>query len=147
MERILALRGRVYPTDLNHMGGVFGGWIMGKMDKAASITVEGLVIGQAATVFVTDLHFKEPVKNGDIFTIYTNIDSIGRTSIRIHVDFHVRRRETNCECSVVDAIFTFVTVDEAHNKIPVLEVLRHDVEPDILAMAHDGAVNPRYAKK
>ena len=146
MERILALRGRVYPTDLNHMGGVFGGWIMGKMDKAASITVEGLVIGQAATVFVTDLHFKEPVKNGDIFTIYTTIDSIGRTSLRIHVDFHVRRRESNGECSVVDAIFTFVTVDEAHNKIEVLDVLRNDVEEDVRLMAKLGAKNPRYAK-
>ncbi|HQT36629.1 MAG TPA: hotdog domain-containing protein, partial [Sulfuricurvum sp.] len=111
------------------------------------ITVEGLVIGQAATVFVTDLHFKEPVKNGDIFTIYTTIDSIGRTSIRIHVDFNVRRRETNCECSVVDAIFTFVTVDEAHNKIAVLDVLRHDVEEDIREMARLGASTPRYAKK
>lgn len=112
-----------------------------------SIPLEGLVIGQAATVFVTDLHFKEPVKNGDIFTIYTTIDSIGRTSIRIHVDFHVRRRDTNCEYSVVNAIFTFVTVDEAHNKIPVLEVLRHDVESDVLAMAQEGAINPRYVKK
>jgi len=30
----LSLKGRVFPSDLNHQGSVFGGWVMSKMDKA-----------------------------------------------------------------------------------------------------------------
>ncbi|MEA1892270.1 MAG: hotdog domain-containing protein [Campylobacterota bacterium] len=37
--RTLALRIQAYPSDLNPLGTVFGGWIMSMMDKAASIVV------------------------------------------------------------------------------------------------------------
>ncbi len=43
MIRTLALRIQAYPTDLNPMGTVFGGWIMSMMDRAASIAVKDLI--------------------------------------------------------------------------------------------------------
>ena len=135
----LSLRGRVYPTDLNHSGGVFGGWIMAKMDKAASIAIDEILIGQALTVSVTDLHFKEPVKNGDIFTIYTVIDYIGRSSIRVHVDFEVKNHLSNKHYSVVDAYFTFVAIGKDGRPTEVENLLRADATEDIVAMAHAGA--------
>ncbi|MFK5938450.1 MAG: hotdog domain-containing protein [Sulfurimonas sp.] len=52
----ISLRGRAYPGDLNHSGIVFGGWIMAKMDKAASIAVEDIVNSGAVTVSVSDLN-------------------------------------------------------------------------------------------
>ena len=135
----LSLKGRVYPTDLNHSGGVFGGWIMSKMDKAASIAIDEIIIGQALTVSVTDLHFKEPVKNGDIFTIYTVIEHIGRSSIKVHVDFEVKNHISNKLYSVVDAYFTFVAIDNDGNPTEVTKLLRDDATEDIVAMAHAGA--------
>ena len=135
----LSLKGRVYPTDLNHSGGVFGGWIMAKMDKAASIAIDEIIIGQALTVSVTDLHFKEPVKNGDIFTIYTVIDHIGRSSIKVHVDFEVKNHLSNKHYSVVDAYFTFVAIGADGRPTEVEKLLRADATEDIVAMAHAGA--------
>lgn len=126
--KAIALRGRAYPTDLNHSGTVFGGWIMAKMDKAASIAVEDIITSSAVTVSVTDLHFLKPVRNGDIVTIYTEIIKIGRTSIQIDVHVHVKCKESRQEYEVTNAVFTFVCVDEQGDSIAVKDVLREDVE-------------------
>ena len=127
----ISLRGRAYPSDLNHSGTVFGGWIMAKMDKAASIAVEDIVNSGAVTVSVTDLHFLKPIRNGDIVTIYTEIIKIGNTSIQINVDVMVRCKQSHEEYSVTNAIFTFVTVDEDRNSINVRDVIRDDINDDV----------------
>jgi len=137
----LSVKGRVYPTDLNHNGGVFGGWIMGKMDKAASIAVDEIIKSGAVTVSVTDLIFKEPVSNGDIFYIYTEILNIGYSSILINVNFKIRSIDDENQLSelksVVCAKFKFVAIE---NKKPVAicDVLRPDANKKIIAMAYTG---------
>ncbi len=127
----IALRGRTYPTDLNPAGSVFGGWIMAKMDKAASIAVEDIVNSGAVTVSVADLHFLKPVRNGDIFTIYTEIVKIGNSSIEINVGVMVRCRESHEEYKVTEAVFTFVTVGDKGKAVNVRSVIRDDISEDI----------------
>lgn len=127
----ISLRGRAYPSDLNHSGTVFGGWIMAKMDKAASIAVEDIVNSGAVTVSVTNLHFLKPIRNGDIVTIYTEIIKVGNTSIQINVDVMVRCKQSHEEYSVTNAIFTFVTVDEDRKSINVRDVIRDDINDDV----------------
>lgn len=126
--KMIALRGRVFPTDLNHAGTVFGGWLMGKMDKAASITIENILISGAVTVAVSDMSFTRPVYSGAIFTIYTEIRHIGNTSVKVHVDVQIKSRETHEEYSVTQAIFTFVIVDDDRKPRNVREVLRDDID-------------------
>lgn len=123
----ISLRGRAYPSDLNHSGTVFGGWIMAKMDKAASIAVEDIVNSGAVTVSVTDLHFLKPIRNGDIVTIYTEIIKVGNTSIQINVNVMVRCKQSHEEYSVTNAIFTFVTLNEDRKPINVRDVIRDDI--------------------
>ncbi len=130
----IALRGRAYPTDLNPSGTVFGGWIMAKMDKAASIAVDEIVVADTVTVSVTDLHFLKPIRNGDIVTIYTEIIGIGRSSIKIDVNVMVRCKQSHDEYSVTDAIFTFVTLDEEGKSIDVRDVIRDDIDEEIRAI-------------
>lgn len=139
--KTLSVKGRVYPTDLNHNGGVFGGWVMGKMDKAASIAVDEIIKSSAVTVFVTDLHFKHPVSNGDIFYIYTDVITIGYSSILINVDFKIRSIDDENELSelksVVEAKFKFVAIVDKKS-VAVSNHLRPDVSEEIIAMAYMG---------
>ncbi len=132
--RMLSLRVRAYPRDLNPIGTIFGGWIMAKMDKSASIAVEDIVNGTAVTVAVSNLHFIKPIHNGDIVTFYTTISRIGRTSIDISVEAEVRCQSSRCEMPVTDAIFTFVSVDDKGKPIPVSSVIREGVGEEIMAM-------------
>ena len=63
--------------------------------------------------------FIRPVKVGDVLCVYTSVDNIGRTSLKIHVEawakrFHSHRRE-----KVTDGTFTFVAIDDAGRPRPV----------------------------
>ena len=128
----LALKGRAFPTDLNPAGTVFGGWIMSKMDKAASIAVEDVVKSTAVTVAVTNLHFLKPIQNGDIFSIYTEVIEIGNSSIKIDVDVQVKCKESRQEYQVTNAVFTFVVVDADKKPISIKPVIRENLSKDIM---------------
>lgn len=132
----LALKGRAFPTDLNPAGTVFGGWIMSKMDKAASIAVEDIVLSTAVTVSVSDLHFLKPIRNGDIFSIYTEVLAIGNSSIKIKVEVLVKCKTTRKEEHVTDGIFTFVTIGADNKPTNVRSVIREDVGKDIKNLLH-----------
>ncbi|HHH20141.1 MAG TPA: acyl-CoA thioesterase [Campylobacterales bacterium] len=132
----LTLRIQAYPTDLNPIGTVFGGWIMSMMDRAASIAVKDLIHSTAVTVGVTDLHFIKPVRNGDVITVYTTISKIGNSSISIYVEVMVECHhnvvcDEKCEMAVTDATFTFVAVSHEGDTVPVRSVLRNNLSEDV----------------
>ncbi|MEA1953245.1 MAG: acyl-CoA thioesterase [Campylobacterota bacterium] len=120
----LSLKGRVFPSDLNHQGSVFGGWVMSKMDKASSIAVENIIRGNAVTVHVSEINFRKPIYNGDIFTIYTEIVELGTSSITIDVEVKVTNHITYEETEVTDATFKFVSVDERGSSTPLKSMIR-----------------------
>jgi len=123
----LSIKGRVFPSDLNHNGSVFGGWIMSKLDKACSIAVESIIRGRAVTVHVSEINFKKPIYNGNVFTIYTQIVALGKSSITIDVNMNVIDTITCEEIGVTSAQFKFVSVDDSGNSIPLLAVMRPNV--------------------
>lgn len=129
--RQLSLKGRTFPTDLNHAGTVFGGWVMAKMDKAASIQVEEVINSPAVTMSVSNFSFLKPIHNGDVFMVYTQVQRIGNTSIDIHVELIVRSKEDLSEKKVTQGVFTFVAVDTSGKPVKIREVLRSHVAPYI----------------
>jgi acyl-CoA thioesterase YciA len=132
--RQLSLKGRTFPTDLNHAGTAFGGWVMSKMDKAASIQIEEVIKTPAVTVSVSNLNFIRPIHNGDVFMVYTTIEKIGNTSIDVGVELIVRSNEDLSEYTVTQGVFTFVAVDEKGKPVQIRNVLRSYVAPYIKEM-------------
>jgi len=133
--RQLSLKGRTYPTDLNPGGTAFGGWVMSKMDKAASIAVDDIIKSPAVTVTVSRINFLKPIHNGDIFTIYTEITAIGTSSITIYVSVEVKNFETNEQYEVTSAEFKFVAINKEGTPVNVRSVLRDTIiDKDIQAL-------------
>jgi acyl-CoA thioesterase YciA len=128
--RKLSLKGRTYPTDLNPGGTAFGGWVMAKMDKAASIAVDDIIKSSAVTVSVSRINFLKPIQNGDIFIIYTEITDIGNTSITIFVSVEVKNADTNEEYDVTSAEFKFVAIGKDGNPVNVKSVIRQNADED-----------------
>jgi acyl-CoA thioesterase YciA len=56
--------------------------------------------------------FIAPMKVGDVLEIYTAIESIGRTSMKIRIEAWAQRFQTTNSDKVTDALFTFVAVDD-----------------------------------
>ena len=126
--KYLAIRNRIYPKNLNPNGTAFGGFIMAEMDKAASIMVENMIKGKAVTVFVDNLHFIHPVKNGDIISIYVEVKKIGRTSMTLDVSFETRCVLSRDEFAVCDALFVFVAIDDNGKPTPIKPLLRKNAK-------------------
>ena len=115
----LASRTLAMPTDTNPMGHVFGGWIMSLMDCAGKMTATQLANGRVVTAAVSNIAFLQPVEVGDTVCCYTDVTSVGRTSITLGVEVWVLRQGQGERIKVTNAEFTFVAVREDGTKRPL----------------------------
>ena len=109
---VLVIRTIAMPADTNPSGDIFGGWLMSQMDLAASNLAGRVSRGRNATVAVEAMQFLRPVRVGDEVTIYANLKSVGRTSMRIHVDSWARSRFDDESNEVTNAEFVFVALED-----------------------------------
>jgi acyl-CoA thioesterase YciA len=100
------------PADANPSGDIFGGWLMGQMDLAASSIASRRAQGRASTVAVDGMSFLSPVSVGDEVSLYAHLESEGRTSMKIHVEAWRRARSGDESLKVTEATFTFVAIGE-----------------------------------
>ncbi|MBZ7924811.1 acyl-CoA thioesterase [Ensifer adhaerens] len=115
----LTLRTLAMPGDANPAGDIFGGWVMAQMDLASGIRAAEQARGRVVTVAVKEMAFVSPVKIGDTLSIYTEIESIGRTSITLHIEAWAHRSRYNEQEKVTAATFVMVALDETGNPKPV----------------------------
>jgi acyl-CoA thioesterase YciA len=115
----LTVRLIAMPADTNANGDIFGGWVLSQMDQAGGIAAAERARGRVVTIAVEAMTFIRPVKVGDVLCVYTAVDRIGRTSMKIHVEAWARRFRTHLREKVTDATFTFVAIDETGRPRPV----------------------------
>jgi acyl-CoA thioesterase YciA len=108
----LSIRTLAMPADTNQYGDIFGGWLLGQMDIAGGIFAAAISRGRTATVAVDAMSFRKPVFVGDVMCIYTDLIRIGKTSITVHVEAWVIRRNEAGRVLVTDGNFTYVALDE-----------------------------------
>jgi acyl-CoA thioesterase YciA len=115
----LSIRINAMPGDTNANGDIFGGWVLSRMDAAGGVAAVERAKGRVVTVKVDTMHFIRPVKVGDILAVYTEVESVGRTSMKVHVEAWAHRFMTHRAEKVTDATFTFVAIDDAGRPRPV----------------------------
>jgi acyl-CoA thioesterase YciA len=120
----LTVRINAMPADTNANGDIFGGWVMSRMDAAGGIAGVDRAQGRVVTIAVDAMTFIRPVKVGDVLSVYTEVESVGRTSMKIHVEAWARRFRTMVHEKVTDATFTFVAIDEEGRSRPVPQPAR-----------------------
>jgi acyl-CoA thioesterase YciA len=106
-----AIRTIAMPGDTNPAGDIFGGWLMAQMDLAAGNVAARRARGRCATVAVEKITFLSPVKVGDEVTVFAELVSVGRTSMRFQVSAWRRARDSDRSTRVTEAEFTFVALD------------------------------------
>ncbi|KAA0971790.1 acyl-CoA thioesterase [Aureimonas fodinaquatilis] len=115
----LTVRVPAMPADANAAGDIFGGWVMAQMDLAAGIKGAERAQGRVATIAVDRLVFKRPVKIGDTLSVYTTVEHVGRSSIRILVESWAQRHLTSDNVKVTEGVFTMVALDQNGLPTPV----------------------------
>src|SRR3954469_22821050 len=82
----LTVRVSAMPADANANGDIFGGWVLSRMDQAGGIAGVERARGRVVTVALDAMTFLRPVRIGDVLAVYTHVEHVGRTSMRIHVE-------------------------------------------------------------
>lgn len=115
----LSLRTLAMPADTNQNGDIFGGWVLGQMDIAGGIFASKLAQGRTVTVAINAMTFRKPVYVGDVISIHTELIKVGNTSVAVHVEAWVQRRNQTNAILVTDGNFTYVAIDDAGRPRPV----------------------------
>ncbi len=115
----LTVRTLAMPADTNANGDIFGGWVLSQMDQAGGIAGVERARGRVVTIAVDAMTFIRPVKVGDVLCVYTVVEHVGRTSMKIHIEAWSRRFQTGVREKVTVATFTFVAIDDEGRPRPI----------------------------
>ncbi|WP_028002990.1 acyl-CoA thioesterase [Sinorhizobium meliloti] len=115
----LTLRTLAMPGDANAAGDIVGGWVMAQMDLSCGIRAAERARGRVVTAAVKEMAFAMPVKIGDTLCIYTDIVTVGRTSMTLKVEAWAQRYLSHVMEKVTDAIFVMVALDSTGKPTPV----------------------------
>ena len=115
----LTVRLVAMPADTNANGDIFGGWVLSQMDQAGGIAAVERAQGRVVTIAVEAMTFIRPVKVGDVLCVYTSVDKVGRTSMKLHIEAWAQRFRTHVREKVTVATFTFVAIDDEGRPRPV----------------------------
>ncbi len=115
-----AIRVVLMPRDANPQGSIFGGVILSLIDQAAFVEA----IRQAShhrfvTVAFETVEFHEPVRIGDVVSLWATTERIGTTSIRVRVDVCALRQGESEEEKVTTGHVALVAVDEKRRPIEI----------------------------
>jgi acyl-CoA thioesterase YciA len=117
--REAVIRTIAMPSDTNPAGDIFGGWLMSQMDLAAGNAAARRARGRCATVAVDGMTFHSPVHVGDEISVFAELLSVGRTSMKFKVEAWRRSRDGDESVKVTEASFTFVAIDSGSRPRPV----------------------------
>lgn len=107
------------PSDANPAGDIFGGWVISQMDIAAGICAGQHAHSRVVTVAMDAMSFIQPVRIGDVLSVYTELEKVGRSSMHIHVEAWAKRNRIGECVKVTEAKFTFVALDEYGKTVSV----------------------------
>jgi acyl-CoA thioesterase YciA len=82
------------------------------MDIAGGTLAARVAKGRVATVAITAMTFIQPIKVGDLVSIYGDVTKIGRSSITIALETIVQRRLDPTPIQVTHGTFVFVAIDD-----------------------------------
>ncbi len=110
------------PRDTNAAGTIFGGVILSYIDQAGAEEAIWQGARRVVTVAMNQVVFHEPVYVGDLVSFYTELISVGRTSVTVKVLVKSARRFNRNEMvDVTKAEITYVNVDADGRPIPIAE--------------------------
>src|ERR1700712_2940861 len=105
----LCTRQLAMPADTNQNGDIFGGWLLGQMDLGGGIFASKAAKSRTVTVAIDAMNFRKAVYIGDVVSVHATLVRMGRTSITVHLEAWVLRRNEDHSILVTDGNFTYVS--------------------------------------
>lgn len=127
----------VLPSETNPIGNMFGGELLARMDRAASISARRHSMRIVATVSVNHVDFNKMIPLGSVVTIEAKVSRAFNSSMEIYLDVWIEDRESGIRSKSNEAIYTFVAVDETGRPVSVPELVP---ETELEKLRFEGAL-------
>lgn len=113
----------VLPSETNPLNNLFGGELLARMDRAASIAARRHSRRITVTASVNHVAFNRSVPLGSVVTVEAAVSRAFKTSMEIFIDVWIEDRISGERVKANEAIYTFVAVDETGTptEVPQLE--------------------------
>lgn len=110
-ESLTVVTDMVLPGETNPLNNLFGGELLARMDRAASIAACRHSRRICVTASVNNVAFNKSIPLGSVVTIEAKVSRTFRTSMEIFLDVWIEDRESGNKQKANEAIYTFVAVD------------------------------------
>ena len=107
------------PNDANPMGNVHGGSIMKLADVSAAVAAMRHCGRQVVTVALDHMSFLEPVYIGDLVTLTSQVEYVGRSSMLVRVEVEAENPASGRKVHTSSCVLTFVALGEDGKPVPV----------------------------
>lgn len=121
----------VLPGETNILKNLFGGELLARMDRAASIAAGRHSGGITVTASVNHVAFNQAVPLGSIVTVEASVSRAFTTSMEVYIDVWFENRLTKERSKANEGIYTFVALDDngKPKKVPGL-IPTNDLEKE-----------------
>ncbi len=136
-ESLTVLTDLVLPSETNHINNLFGGELLSRMDRAASISAQRHSRNIAVTASVNHVAFTKAILLGSVVTIEAKVSRAFNSSMEVYIDVWVEDRESGIKSKANEAIYTFVAVNEKGKPVIVPPIVP---ETDIEIQRYEGAL-------
>ena len=113
----------VLPSETNAIHTLFGGELLARMDRAASITAQRHSERIVVTASVNHVAFNHAIPLGSIVTIEAKVSRAFKSSMEVYLDVWYTDNNFNAPIKANEAIFTFVAVDENRRPVEIPELI------------------------
>jgi len=127
----------VLPSETNPINNLFGGELLARMDRAASISARRHSRRIVVTASVNHVAFNRSVPLGSVVTIEAKVSRAFTSSMEVYMDVWIEDRESGECVKANEAIYTFVAVDETGHPVKVPELVP---ETDLEKQRFDAAL-------
>ena len=102
----------VLPGETNPLNNMFGGDLLARMDRAASISARRHSGQIVVTASVNHVAFNRAIPLGSVVTIEAKVSRTFKSSMETYIDVWTEDRISGIRTKANEAIYTFVAVDE-----------------------------------
>lgn len=136
-ESLTVLTDLVLPSETNPLNNLFGGELLARMDRAASIAARRHSRRIVVTASVNHVAFNRAIPLGSVVTVEAKVSRSFKSSMEIFIDVWIEDRESGNRTKANEAIYTFVAVDDTGRPVEVPQVIP---ETEIEKSRYDAAL-------
>lgn len=122
-DSLTILTDLVLPSETNPLNNLFGGELLARMDRAASIAARRHSRRITVTASVNHVAFNRAIPLGSVVTVEAKVSRSFKSSMEIFLDVWIEDRESGNRTKANEAIYTFVAVDDTGRPVEVPQVI------------------------